>query len=472
MSQDKDPYFNNPEYLEVVTRYQATIKANKHAYFDVLEFDIVIEYFLQMGQPQLALHATDHGISQHPYSGILKLRNAQLLIDLGNPQKALEILKLLGNTEQNNHEFHLLYGISLNLTGKQTEASKYFAEAIELSGQNKIDTLFSIAVNYENLNFYDVALDYFFKAHFEDKQNKSVFFEIAYCSDKLEDYMTALEYYNKYLDSDPFSDIVWFNLGVIYSKTCEFAKAVEAYEYSITLNDNYATSYYNLGNAQANLGEYENALSTYNKYLEFNANHTETFCFMGECYERMGKLDEALTFYNKALEIEPDFSDAIYGIGIVQSIREKYAESLSLLLMAIKIDNDNSDYWFSLGNVYVKMNKFDKAIESFTRSTELDPFDYESWLNLSEIFFNKNLLSKAIKTLEEAYSYNNDVALINYRLAAYNILRHNISDGVHYFRRGMNCAYEEHKEIFKICPQASDIKEIKQLIIHFNSIKQ
>jgi len=47
------------------------------------------------------------------------------------------------------------------------------------------------------------------------------------------------------------------------------------------------------------------------------------------------------------------------------------------------------------------------------------------------------MLPRAIKTLEDAYSYNADIALINYRLAAYNLLKHNISEGLMFFKRGM-----------------------------------
>jgi tetratricopeptide (TPR) repeat protein len=472
MNQDKEPFLNNPAHNEIVNRYHKMMQDNKQGYFDVLEYDVIIEYYLQTGEPDSAMSVTEQGMFQHPYSGILKLRKAQLLIDLGNPAKALDILKSLGESEIMNHEYHLLKGIAYNFIGKQVEASKLFVKAVELSNENKLDTLFSIAVNYETLNFFDLALDYLYQAYADEKENKNIIFEIAYCCDRIEDYTTALDYYNTYLDIDPFSDIVWFNVGVIHSKMCEFEKAVESYEYSIALNEKYSLSYYNLGNAQANLGKYNQALITYNKYLEFEEDHTETLCFIGECYERKGDLEKALYYYNKALDLEPGYADAIYGIGIVQSIREQYSESLILLLQAIEIDSNNSDYWFSLGNVYVKMNKLDKAIDSFTRSTELDPYDYESWLNLSEIYFNKNLLSKAIKTLEEAYTYNNDVALINYRLAAYNLLKHNVPDGVHYLRRGMNCGFDEHSEIFKICPHASEIKEISQLIMHFNSIQQ
>ena len=107
---------------------------------------------------------------------------------------------------------------------------------------------------------------------------------------------------------------------------------------------------------------------------------------------------------------------------------ENYPESINLINKAITINPNCSDYWYSLGNIYLKLNITEKAVEAFRLSTEIDPYDYESWLNLSDLFFKKNLLTKAIKTLEDAHIFNPDIALVNYRLAAYNLLKNNITE--------------------------------------------
>lgn len=471
MNQDKDSMYNDPELMDIVHRYQAMVRNGEKCYFDVYEYEMLIEHFLQNGQIHNANKVVELGLSQFPKSTALQLRKAQILIDKGNNNEALKILDEVETIEQGNSEIFLLKGIVNNFTGRQVDAKEYFTKALSLADENRLDVLYSIAVNYENLNDFDTAIQYLSEALEDEKDNITILFELGYCADRIEDFTSAIKYYDSYLDIDPFSDVVWFNLGIVYSKTLEFNKAIEAYDFSIALNEKYSLAYFNKGNALANCGKYTEAIDTYKEYLAYEEFHTETICYIGECYERLNNLSAAVYYYDKALELDPSYSDAIYGLGIICSINEEYTKSLEYINKAISINPSNSDYWFSLGSVYEKLNNKESAIEAYEQSTSLDPNDYESWLNLSEIYFKKNLLSKAIKVLEEAYIYNSDIASINYRLAAFNLLKHNNSEGMSYFRKGINNSFEDHTEVFKFFPQASELKEIKELILHFNPIK-
>jgi len=472
MNQEREQLYDDSENADVMNRYKKMIRNGKNYFFDVHEFEMLIEQFLQFGDFENAGNAIDIGIHQHPNAGVLLLKKAQLLIDKGENINALKILEIAEKLEIGNFELFLLKGIACNFIGLKKEAKNHFAKALEISGDNIVDTLFSIAVNFENLNEHDTALHYLNAALEKDKKNLTILCELGCCHDRLEDYPNSIKRYNEYLDIDPFSDTAWFNLGVVYSKLLEFDKAIEAFDFTISINEKYVLAYLNKGNVLVNQNKYDLAVDAYKEYLSFDENNAETLCFVGECYERMGKLGHALEYYYRSLETDPNYSEAIYGIGIIHSIRENYQESILFIRKAIDRNPDSSDYWFSLGNIYSLLNQFEKAVEAYTRSIELDQRDYESWLNLSELYFKKNLLSKAIKTLEDAYQSNSDVALINYRLAAYNLLKHNISESLEYIKQGMKNNFEEHEELFKFYPAAVEIKEITELIQQFNSIKQ
>ena len=146
------------------------------------------------------------------------------------------------------------------------------------------------------------------------------------------------------------------------------------------------------------------------------------------------------------------------------SYKENFYESLKYLNKAIAIDSSNPEYWFTMGNIYLKLRFEEKAIDSYRKAVELDPYDSESWLNMSEIYLKQNLLSKAIKILEDSYRFNSDDTIINYRLAAYNFLKCDISQGVYYFRRGLDNNYQEHSELFKYCPDAKEMREVNEIL--------
>ena len=128
------------------------------------------------------------------------------------------------------------------------------------------------------------------------------------------------------------------------------------------------------------------------------------------------------------------------------------------------INSANPDYWYSLGNIYGKTNDTPKAVEAYNKAVELNPGDYEAWINLSELYYKQNHLSKAIKTINDAYKHNEDVAIINYRLAAYYYLKGEPKLGLKFFRKGTELSFAEHTEFFKICPDASEFDEIKEIL--------
>lgn len=468
MNSFKGSLFNNSELEEIVNRYHTMIFNGNRCFFDVHEFSMLIEYFIEDGKLDDAFNAVDYALLQYPLSDELKISKVQILIDKG---MSLDALNLIKEIEEFNHcdaELFLLKGIALNFTNHPVEALKNFKKAISLSDEGRADTLFSIAINYENLNDFSSALIYLKEAIELEPENLTIIFELGYCSDRSENFKEAIHYYNVYLDIDPFSDLVWFNLGIVHTRAGNFDLAIEAYDFAIAINQKHELAYFNKANALANQGNYAQAIESYTEHLEFEDDHAETYCFIGECYERMGNIERALEFYNKTLSLSPDYADAIYGIGIVHSICDNFFQSLKYINRAIEINPDCAEYYFSQGSVYGRLNNADKAIESYIKATTLDPTDYESWLNLSELYLKKNLLSKAIKTLEEAYRFNSDIALINYRLAAYYLLKHNVEEGVSFFRKAISNNFADHKELLKFYPEAYSIKEIKELIKQHN----
>jgi tetratricopeptide (TPR) repeat protein len=464
MNHEKEPLHDANNLIEIVHRYKQMLRNDINCFFDVHEFEYIIDYFAQHNDLNNARKASEIGIKQHPCSTSLKLKKAQVLIDKGDAIHAITIINELELIETDNYEIYLAKGLALNMLSKHNEAAKYFNLAIHHNTDCQSDLYYSIALSYENVNEFNTAIEYLEKAIELDSRNLSVLYELAYCFDRLDYYTDCIYYYNQYLDIDPFSEVVWFNLGGVFIRLEEYMKAIDAYDFATALNDNYALAYFNKANAYANFGNFEKAIDVYNEYLFFEENNLEALCYIGECYERIGNLDKATELYQKVLKFDSEYSDALYGLGIVNSMNNNFTESINYIHKAISIKPDNAEYWYSIGNIYVKINDTSKAIEAYNKAIEFDPYDYESWLNLSEIFYNKNLLSKAIKVLEEPYENISDVAIVNYRLASYYMLRNDINRGVEFLRKGINKNYEEVKEFFKYCPDAIETKEIVELL--------
>jgi tetratricopeptide (TPR) repeat protein len=472
MNKDKTSYQSEMQVPVEVVRYNEMLGRGKRYFFDVHEFEIIVDYFLIQNEFEKAQQAINTGLCQHPGSFGLKIKYAQYLTEKGQFDEALQEINQLEYVAKLNPDVFFLKGVVYCFNNNIRESVKYFNKAAEFADDDKVDILFNAALNLEQVNEFALSVDFLEKARHFDPQNLVVIFELGYCCERLEMFNESERLYNEYLDIDPFSDTAWFNLGGVYATKELYDKAIEAYDFALALNDKHPLASFNRGNAFANSGLHAKAIRSYQEYLDIEPGQPEALCYIGECYEHLNKLDKAIDYYYQALSVDPNFADAVYGIAIIHSLNERKNESLNFLLKAIQLDDKNPEYWYSLGNIYTRLALPSKAIDAFNQAIVLDPCDYESWLNLSELYLKQNLLTKAIKTLEESYEHNSEVALINYRLAAYNLLRCNINEGVRYLKKAINKNFKEHEEIFKFCPGAAEMKEIKELLGVYNQNKK
>jgi len=124
MFADWDNYQEEDESLEVVKRYRDMLLHKSHAYFDLFEYEFIIDYFADRFNYKDAIDAVKHALNHHPYASSIKLRYIQLLIETGKPARALGMIRCIGEAEASNYELFLAKGIALNLTGKFREAKK------------------------------------------------------------------------------------------------------------------------------------------------------------------------------------------------------------------------------------------------------------------------------------------------------------------------------------------------------------
>jgi tetratricopeptide (TPR) repeat protein len=464
MNEERDHLYNYSDSIDIVRRFEDMVKRNKQYYFDVHEFEEIIDYYLDTSKFNKASEAAYFAAKLHPSSLTIQFKLAQVLVDKKQPEKALDIIQKIEVVESSNSEFLVLKGTALNMLGDNEDAKNTFNQAIDAAFENKDDVLLSIAISYEQKDEYEIAIEYLQEAEKICSDNQSVIYEMAFCYDKLELLVQSEEYYQKYLDLDPFSDSAWFNLGLVYSKMDNNEKAIEAYDFALTINEKYASAYFNKANVLANSCEYLKAIDVYKDYCVLDENNPQVFSYIGECYEKLKDCSNSLFYYNRAIEIDKGFSDAWYGIAMVYYLEDKYEETLCNLKKALEIDGENTEYLFSLGNVYEKLKQNLQAIVAYKELTGIDPQDIEAWISWAEILFNGNNVNDAIDVLLKAYAFNNDSAYLDYRIAAYYFFNSDNTNGIDFLKKGLELDTAFYKEAFKYNPKTLFIDEVKQLI--------
>jgi tetratricopeptide (TPR) repeat protein len=471
MDPNQDNFFEEEEYSDIINRYKDMLRKNRSCFFDIYEFENIIDYYILNNDYKSALKSARTGLNQHPYSTSLKLKYAQVLIEDRKSKTALEILNEIEKVDSHNFEFHLVKGKALNSLKRTDEAAEAFEKAVKLSQEDKDEVLYEIALSYIQIERIKTAVRYLLLAYEINDSNLLVIYDLAICYESLNDIERSIFYLEKYLDIDPYSENIWYNLGLLYSSVNKYENALKAYDYAIAICPEFISAYTGKAETHINNNNYYDAIRVYWELLEINGDNAQLMCNIGECYEKLGNLKSALENYNKALKIENNNPDAWYKIGVVYFRMMKYHRSIVNLKRAIKIKPGISGYWFMLGKAYAKNKFINRAAKAYNHAVELDPDNYEAWLNFADMYYNKNRIVNAIRILEESYRHNYDVSIINYYLAAYYIYNEQPDLSYKYFEKGLLLNYKEHSEVLNYFPKTGENDRINRLILKYKNLK-
>lgn len=467
MREDFEKNFEEKDIFGVIARYQDMLRHQRSCFFDLFEFEDIIDYYIEHEEYSDAQEAGKIALRQYPFSTSLKLRYAKTLCEKNKISSALRILKEIEGIESYNAELYLLKGNLLHKSGKQEEAIKEYDTAIRLSCENRDELVFSVARSFLDSGKENLAIKYLLLAHEFNENNLLVLYELASCYEHIGFHDKAIEFLHKFLEIDPFAENIWFNIGVSYTKLEQYEKAVEAFDYALVLNDQYISAYHSKAELYYNSGNYEEAVTVYRDLLLIDADNVRYFCLIGDCYEKAGDPDQALEYFKQAKRIDNRCSDAWYGMAMVYKNMGKLHHSLMNIRKAIKLDPENALYWFFLGVIYSEMQSNENALKAFSKTIGIDPSDYEAWLAYAKIYYKENKITDAIKVLNRAYQYNYDISTVNYQLAAYHTVARQYSVATKYFEKGLSLNYSEHQDYLIQMQEHFDKETILRILSKF-----
>jgi tetratricopeptide (TPR) repeat protein len=465
MQDYSDEYYEDKDMYRNIKRYEALKKRGVFSYFDVDDIIDIINFYIDNNKFNKAHDACKTGLSIHPTSSELKLKNAQLFVNKGQGEDALLWLNKIKEFNNSNHEYLLTKGVALTITNNITEAEQYFDKALSLvSGQEKEDIILHIAESLEQINYINLAIKYIKTGNEINPKNKEFYFKLGLYHYKTGHNEESIKYYNKYIDIYPFSENVWFNLGIVLNFEEKYSEAIEAYDYAIALDNTHYDALFNKANALANAEMYMEAIGVYNEYLSIYKNNHTALYYIGECYIQLKEYDKALKYFDRILADDKYFAEAFYGKAMVYEDLKNYEKAIKNYEKTIKIDEENTDAWFAIGNIHVKLNQLEKATTAFNKILNINKYDIEVWLLNADAYDKLGDTFQSIVLLLEAIDYLPEVSDITYSLAGYYFKQNNNRLGIHWFKNAYNTDSKNYNITFKIYPEAENIKEIQQII--------
>ncbi len=464
MSENREQIFENDEFQVLLRKYEDMRSGVQSIFFDVEEFEQIIDYYLDDFQYDEAKEAANLGEKQHPTSVEIKYKFVHIYIEQGKPKKALTLLEEIPVWEENNPERYFLKGTALCQLGKLKEAEAQFDRAIEISVDDNFEALLNISIAFENVRHFELAVKYLLQAYRQQPENLSVLYDLGYFYDRLHRFDESLKYYHRYLDLDPYSDNVWYNTGIVYHKLEQFEKAAEAYEFSIVINPDYASAYFNKASVWVNAGKFEMAIATYKEFLEVEPGNTQAYCYMGDCYEQMDRLDDALAAFQKVIELDNTDPEGWFGAGMIYMKQNLLQEAITYILKAIEFENNNLDYWINLGYANEDAGLFEEAVKCYAYVTRADASDMDGWTALTGLLMKEGVFDQALNFLREAFVHHPTEGKIRIRMAVCHLKLKEKELAVKFLREGLDMDRELVPEFLYYIPEGSSVEEINRII--------
>ncbi len=465
MMEERDNYWDD-DTLEAVNRFKRSLISGNHKYFDVSEFEAIVEQLLDEGDLNGSEIAAEQGIKIHPNALPLQLKYAQILINKGLYEKSLKFLQTAEKVDSNNPDVHLLKGSAQMVLGKETEALLSFRNAIKYAGTEIDDILYQIGSTYVQIGNIPKALHYFEKAVKANPLNDMALYDLGFFYDQENKLKKSIKYYNLYLDIDPFNQYVWFNLGTVYNKIEEHDKAIDAYEFAYALNDEFHMALFNIGNALANAEKYEEAIKKYNEFLEIEPKNDEAYCYIGECYLNIEDYVKSRHYYNLAIDLNENNDTALFGIGLILWIEQNFELSIKFIKKAIKLDEENSEYWLTLGKINKDFNQKSNAVAALRKAAQIEPENIEIWFTWADVYLKFEDKENTEKILRKAIEKSHN-AILKYRLVDLLMEQKRQTEAYELLSFALMQDFEQVEFLFEMNPKLRKNKKIIQIVDDF-----
>ena len=449
-----------------LSKFESMLKTNSIYFFDSIEFEEIIHYYIDSGKNSLAKKAIKLGLKQHPKSVVLRLLRAELLIFDGEIERASSLLRELQAIEPTNDEIYVLQASICSKNDDHSGAIKLLKIALAYT-DDEADILSMIGMEYLYLDDFDEAQLNFAKCLEVDFEDYSSLYNVIYCFDMQNNHTGAIDYLNKYIDNDPYSEVAWHQLGRQYFILEKYKEALNAFDYAVLIDEYFVGAYLEKAKTLEQLNRFEDAIENYKVTLELDDPTSFVFLRIGECYEKLKKTSSAIQYYKKAVHEDPLLDKGWIAITNLNIKEKKFRKALFCINNALEIDEQNAMYWRKYAEINLNLDLFEEAVNGFQQCILLQDYNLIIWLGLSDTLCFLGEYEDALTNLLKAKTYFKDFAEIEYRLSGLCFKFKNYKKGGAHLKAALFIDFEYQIILKELFPEVYKMQEVQDIINSF-----
>ena len=148
----ENPYREDREKLrELLKQYENLKNGRHHSFLEEDAFEKIIDYYHEKEDLLKAMEAATSGCEQYPYSSMLLIKKADILLANRRYKDALVILEKATLLDSNDINLYILKTDACLALDQQEKAVALLEEALTLfEGEEKLELLFELADVYDD----------------------------------------------------------------------------------------------------------------------------------------------------------------------------------------------------------------------------------------------------------------------------------------------------------------------------------
>lgn len=454
----------NDQIHDCVGRYEAMRDQNTTLFFDVEEFEIIIEHYLEQSDTRRAREVLELAQRQHPGSLDLMFSEAHVLMNSGKLNRALEVLDAIGKMEPFNEDVHLHKASIYSQLRNYRRAVEHYKRALDLAEEGLDDIHLDLAFEYENLEAYDLAIDSLKNALRINTENEAVLYELAYCYDVSDAHQAAVSFFRQFTNDNPYSFVSWYNLGNALARLERLDESIEALDYCLAIEERFTSAYFSKARNLLVLGRFQEAIDCYQETINFDGAQAITFSYIGECYEKMEHYEQALIHYDQSLALDPNWVDAWIGRGVVKDMQGRVVEAVKDLENAVRLAPDHGDGWFYLANSLARAERYDEAFAAYAKLNTLEPENVDGWLDHADLLLQMKGPDVAARKLREGSQVIKLTSRYAYRMVSYLLRMGDMQQGLVALEDALMNDHAAHTQLLEHYPEAAQLPQVIHLL--------
>ena len=429
------------EYEQCLRRFESMIKTNRVFFFDALEFEAIVQHYIDTGKIALAKKALNLGLEQHPNVMCLSLLRVEIMLFEDQLDQADELLNALEQLEPSNEEIYIHRASLYSKKENHLAAIAMYIKVLELT-DDPAEIFAFIGMEYLFLEDYQKAKSYFIDCLKEDPLDYSALYNLIYCYDILNQHDEAIVYLNDYLEENPYCEVAWQQLGKQYYTIKAYDKALSAYDFATISDDSFVGAYLEKGKVLERLKRYNEAIENYQLTLVLDDPTAFALLRMGHCYEMLGAAELALQFYKKTIKEDPVLEKGWMALANFHYRQNELKEALNTINKAMNVDGENIEYWKIFAKIQKKLKDFEQVELAYKELIELGLCDLNIWIDRSDNLLKMNASDQALVNLKQAAIFHIDEPELLFRIAGILIEQLQTEEGLNYLKR----AYDQNPD--------------------------